>query len=81
MIDNISFIIKGLGDITPYGETNIDDKNIKNIDSYGVLCENLVYELLQTYHQINRPEYSIQQMAKRSKNVLENLKEMLEEVE
>ena len=74
------FITKGLGNITPYGSTHIDNERIKNINSYGSLCEDLIYELLKTARQIDRPEYSIQQMAKKAKTCLIDLKEMLDEI-
>jgi len=74
---DIDFILKGLGSITPYGDTNVDNERFKNISNYGELCEALLVELINTEKDKDRHEYSMRKMGKEAEKWLEGFRDML----
>lgn len=71
------YILNELGSIQPYGDTNIDEERLENIDKYGELCEALIDKLIQTAQYADRHEYSMKKMAKEAEKWLEDIREML----
>lgn len=75
---DIKSILRELGSIQPYGETNIDNERFENIAMYGELCETLIEKLTQTATYMSRHEYSMRHMAIEAERWLEEIKEMIE---
>jgi len=71
-------IKKLIGNIEPYGDTNIDEERLNNIDNHIVITNNLIKDLIVVARYKDRPEYSINKIGNKAYNTLCELKEIIE---
>lgn len=67
-IDEI--LIRLLGEIEPWGETNIDTLRFKNVENYKVALEFIINKLSRASKAKDRPEYSMQKIGKECFDIL-----------
>lgn len=71
-------VSKLIGRLTAYGSTEIDNEVSKNIEQVPELVNYLINKLYENGRLINRNEASIQVISKRSIEILEEIKENLD---
>lgn len=67
-IDEI--LMRVLGEIEPWGETNIDTLRFKNVENYKVALEFIINKLSRASKFKDRREYSIQKIGKECFDIL-----------
>lgn len=65
------------GNITAFGDTRIDNEAIENIDEIEDFLLNKINQLITNSRLSFRQEDSIKRVAKRSKEVVDRIKEMI----
>lgn len=73
-------VLKLIGDITPYGDSNIDSKRINNLKEQCSLSSVLIEDLINVAQFKERPEHSIKIMGELAHDTLIGIKEMLNEI-
>lgn len=72
-------LYKLLGEIEPYGDTRIDEERYNNLQNYYEALMYIVSRIKTSANLKDRKEFSINKIAKESNEILEELKELLEE--
>jgi len=71
-------IKKLIGSIEPYGDTNIDEERLNNLENHIEITYNLVKDLIDIVRYKDRYEYSISKLGRKACNALCELKELIE---
>jgi hypothetical protein len=80
MITIYQIIRKLIGNIEPYGDTNIDEDRKLNLEEYNELVYRLVEDLINIAKFRDRPETSINKLGKIAYYQLIEIKKMIEEI-
>ena len=78
-MDMYEIVIKLIGNIEPYGDTNIDRERIINLDDFTSLTYKLVSDLTDIAILKNRPEKSIKNMGKMAYDNLLEIRNIINE--
>lgn len=71
-------IVKKLvGNIEPYGDSNIDEQRLSNINNHIILTQALIRDLVDVAEFKNRLEFSIKKLGTVAYDGLEEIKEMI----
>jgi len=70
---------KLIGSIEPYGDTNIDEVRVKNLENHINLTYSLIEDLIGTARYKDRREYSIKTIGINAYNGLLEIKEMIDD--
>lgn len=68
---------KLIGSIEPYGDSNIDEQRLSNINNHIILTQALIRDLIDVAEFKDRPEYSIKKLGTVAYDGLEEIKEMI----
>lgn len=69
---------KLIGSIEPYGDSNIDEKRLINLDEHIELALGLVTDLIETADFRNRNEASIQKLGIKANKALLEIKNLID---
>jgi len=73
-IENIYEVTQRLcGEITPYGDTNVDEVRLKNLQDTISVAERLIEDIIRVSKYSNRSEHSISIMGKEAQEFLSRL--------
>lgn len=67
-----------IGNIEPYGDTNIDEERTNNLNTHINISYNLIKDLVEVAKFRNRSEYSIKSMGNLAYNELLEIKEIID---
>ena len=69
---------KLIGNIEPYGDTDIDEERKDNLKEHEILTYGLIRDLIETAKLKDRPEYSIHELGHDAYNILWEIKETID---
>ena len=70
-------IKKLIGSIEPYGDTNIDEARLNNLNEHMILVNSLIEDLVRTAKYRNRQESSIHNLGSYAYDELLNIKDII----
>jgi len=69
---------KLIGSIEPYGDTNIDEEHMKNLNKHIELVDKLLDDLILVAKYKNRPEASMKEIGERAYDMLKEFHNNIE---
>lgn len=73
-----TIVYKVVGNISPVGETNVDNERFENLQEFVELVHALVWDLHAVSHCTNNHEYSMKRAGQFAKLALEQLRDVLD---
>lgn len=80
MFSPYQVVKKLIGNIEPYGDSNIDKERMKNLQEHYDVTESLVKDLIDVAKYRNRPEASIKELGNEAYLELIEIKNIIDRV-